>query len=318
MGKYLKENYLYSLLLLIALISLFGAIVYRIYALNMLGIILSLGLALVVFIIVQFFLFAKHNKNLLTSQYKFNNNIKEVSRPFSRLTNILLIIGYVLFFIICFYFLFKSQTTSALISPWQVISNYFFITYALATAFLLIILTKKIKFSLFLISLHYFLSFSIALFIYKIGYGFDPFIHQATVDLIAKTGEVLPKPFYYLGQYSLTVILHKITSLALIWLDKLLVPVLASVFLPLVLFNFLKKWVKDTKSILLILLTLLILPFTPFILTTPQNLAYLFLILTVFCGLTCFSKVELIITYLFAFTTLAIHPIAGIPALLFS
>ncbi|MFH1427103.1 MAG: hypothetical protein ABIG60_01065 [Patescibacteria group bacterium] len=318
MGKYLKENYIYSFLLLIALISLFGAIIYRIYALNKLGIILGLSLALFVFIIVQIFLFAKYKIYLLSYHNKFNDYKKETKQIVSRLPNISLVLGYFLLFILNFYLLYKSQTTEAIISPWQVIPNYFFLAYALATAFLLIILIKKIKFSLLLISLHYFLSFSIALFIYKIGYGFDPFIHQATVDLIAKTGEVLPKPFYYLGQYSLIVILHKITSLSLIWLDKLLVPVLASVFLPLVLFNFLKKWFKDTKSLLIILLTLLILPFTPFILTTPQNLSYLFLILTVFCGLTCLSKVELTITYLFAFTTLAIHPIAGIPALLFS
>ncbi|MBU4014939.1 hypothetical protein KJ878_01920 [Patescibacteria group bacterium] len=172
--------------------------------------------------------------------------------------------------------------------------------------------------NIILISLHYFLSFSICWIVYKIGYGFDQFIHQATMDLIDKAGEVHPKPFYYLGQYSLIIILHKITFISIEWLNKLLVPALAAVYLPAAIYHALTKWFEDKKTNLLLIITLLIFPFSFFILTTPQNLAYLLLILIIFLGLTCSNVFELLIIYLLAITALAIQPIAGIPAILFA
>ncbi|MDD4332825.1 MAG: hypothetical protein PHT51_01820 [Patescibacteria group bacterium] len=162
------------------------------------------------------------------------------------------------------------------------------------------------------------MSFSVALIVYKIGYGFDPFIHQATLDLIDKKGLVDPKPFYYLGQYSLEIIAHKIIGISIVNIDKFLVPVLASILLPCSLFIFLKKWFENTRNILLVILSLLIIPFSFFIVTTPQNLAYLFLILTILYGLICSSIVELIIVFIFALASLVAHPIAGIPALFFA
>ena len=207
----------------------------------------------------------------------------------------------------------------ALISPWEVIPNYFFLIYAILTFILLIALpTSRTRLSLFFISLHYFLTLAVAVIVYKIGYGFDPFIHQATERLISETGAVMPKPFYYLGQYSLIVIFYKITTLSLVWLDKLLVPFLTAIFLPSAIWQFLSKWFDNKKNNLLTLVVILILPISLFIITTPQNLAYLFLILTILYGLTCSNMPELAATYLLAITSFFIHPIAGIPAILFT
>ncbi|MCG2698594.1 hypothetical protein L6307_05930, partial [Candidatus Parcubacteria bacterium] len=233
---------------------------------------------------------------------------------------------YFLLLTSCFYVLLTHQTEQSIISPWQVLPNYFFIFYGLATAVLIMIIAKRpgnniaIKqySPIILISLHYFLSFSICWIVYKIGYGFDQFIHQATMDLIDKAGEVHPKPFYYLGQYSLIIILHKITFISIEWLNKLLVPALAAVYLPAAIYHALTKWFEDKKTNLLLIITLLIFPFSFFILTTPQNLAYLLLILIIFLGLTCSNVFELLIIYLLAITALAIQPIAGIPAILFA
>jgi len=311
--KYLKNNLTYSFIILISLISFFGAVVYRLYSLNNIGLIISLVLAVIIFIILLFHLKSK-------SKNQPNHNFKPTQKPQQK--NILyhiLFTFYFLLFTFSLYVLFKSQTAQSLISPWQVVPNYFFLLYGLATAILfLLIIKQSSNRAIILISLHYFLSFSIALIVYKIGYGFDPFIHQATVDLISETGAVEPKPFYYLGQYSLILILHKITTLSIIWLDKLLVPLLASLFLPLALFRFLQKWFTSAKVNLLLILALLILPFSFFILTTPQNLAFLFLLLVILFGLICSNTAELAIIYLFALTALVIHPLAGIPALLFT
>ncbi|MFH1522653.1 MAG: hypothetical protein ABIE43_02425 [Patescibacteria group bacterium] len=288
------------------------------------GIVISLFLAIISFILLQLYSKIIHKPFFCDDGLTYNN-----MPPDKKHTAIyyILFTAYCLLFTVSIYILFKSQTTEAIISPWQVIPSYFFLFYGLATAIIITIILhgsnnlaiKQFNYlTIFLISLHYFLSFSIALIIYKIGYGFDPFIHQATVDLINKTGAVEPKTFYYLGQYSLVVILHKITTLSLVWLDKLLVPILAAIFLPITFFQFLEKWFKDKTTNFLLLITLLLLPFSFFIVTNPQNLAFLFLIITIFLGLACSSTTELIIVYLLALTSLVIHPLAGIPALLFA
>ncbi len=326
MNQKIKINYysiLQSILILICLISFFGAIVYRLYSLNNLGVAISLILSIAIFIIIQRFYTANNTqKTKITNfipQYSAGSNFKNLlltSLPARALATA----GYFLLLTSLFCILFTNQTTQAIISPWQIVPTYFFALYTLATAILVIIIIKQKNNNgtIFLISLHYFLSFSVCWIVYKIGYGFDPFIHQATMDLIDKTGSVEPKPFYYLGQYSLIVILHKITALPIVWLDKLLVPILAAMYLPIILYKVLIKWFEDKRSIILTVLFLLILPFSFFIVTTPQNFAYLLLLLTILLGLTCSNIVGLIIIYLLALTALIIQPIAGIPALLFA
>ncbi|MFH1661826.1 MAG: hypothetical protein ABIA02_01900 [Candidatus Falkowbacteria bacterium] len=299
-----------QILIFLSLISFSGAIVYRLYALNNIGVIISVILAIIVFFIIQRFK-PKSNSPLVTHSPQLATHNKKI--------NFLLIAIYSLLVTSCFFILFKNQTTSAIISPWQVIPNYFFVFYALATSILIFIAIKyQNKLTIFLIIAHYFLSFSVALIIYKIGYGFDPFIHTATMDLIDKTGSVSPKPFYYLGQYSLIIILHKITFIKIALLNKLLVPALASIYIPIILYHALSGWLENNKINILLIISSLILPFPFFISTTPQNLSYLFLIITILLGIKCASIYDLIIIYLLSLTALVTQPIAGIPAICFS
>lgn len=303
-------------LIFLCLISIFGAIIYRVYSLNKIGVIITLILAVISFFIIL------RSDNIRNKTIKRENNKTNLKMS---IIDLLSVICYVLCVIFCFYILFSHRATGAIISPWQVIPSYFFLVYGLATAILTVIIVRSdetIKqfsnLAIFLLILHYFLSFSVALIIYKIGFGFDPFIHQATVDLINKTGAVLPKPFYYLGQYALLVITHKITAVSLVWLDKLLVPILASVYLPLTLSQALQKKFSDKKSALLTILMVLILPLSFLVVATPQNFAYLLLVLVIILGLACENTYDFIVIYAIALAAVAFHPIAGIPAILFS
>ncbi len=324
----IKINYYstpFYALIFLALISFFGAVVYRVYSLNNIGVAISLILAIISFFIIQ--RFKTGNKKQVTCNIKrvITNTERNTVIKKIKLINLLLVACYLLLVLSLFYILFTSQTTESIISPWQVMPNYFFIVYGLATAVLVFTIlrinnaptTYKLQ-ATSLIIIHYFLSFSIVLIIYKIGYGFDSFIHQATVDLINKTGSVEPKPFYYLGQYSLVVILHKITTLPLIWLDKLLAPLLAAIYLPITLWRVFKKLFADNKSSLLLILTVLILPFSFLIATTPQNFAYLLLLIIILLGLACKNIYDLIIIYVLALTAAVFQPIAGIPAIMFA
>jgi hypothetical protein len=300
------------LLLFLALLIIFGAGVYYIYALNWGGIIIILFLTLSSFYWLTKYLFPKPKnvKNYLTLNKK----------------EIIWFLLYLLFFGLAIYILEISKTGLALISPWQVVSWRFFFLYLLASLILILVLIKKTVSpteKIILISLHYFLSLSVAIIVYKIGYGFDPFIHQATMELIDKKGLVTPKPPYYLGEYGLIIVLHKLSGLSLYFLNKILVPALTAIFLPLNFYRFLKNINPDGETAetkpgaakFLSVLFLLALVFSPFIVTTPQNLTYLFLILTIFTGL---SGDRQFLTWLLALSVLAIHPLTGLPALIWS
>ncbi|MCK5212117.1 hypothetical protein KAJ89_05430 [Candidatus Parcubacteria bacterium] len=172
--------------------------------------------------------------------------------------------------------------------------------------------------ALFSIFLFYFLIFSIAIIVFPLGFGFDPFVHQATLELIAENGAVSPKPLYYLGEYSLLTIINKIPFVSLSLLHFYLVPLLAAIFIPATLYLALRKWLRSKQTILLSALALLIIPFGILIFTTPQNLAFLFLILIIILSLKSNSWPDLILVYALALAALATHAIAGIPAVLFA
>lgn len=309
--KYLNlEHITDSALVLICSISIFGGLVYRIYALNNLGVIISLILAIIAFFIIQYFY-------LISNKYTRHQAPVKPEKARYKLINFILYILYFILLAACFFILLKHGTQNSIVSPWQVAPNYFFIFYFLTALSLIANTIFNKKFALPLIITFYFLSFSAALIVYRLGYGYDSFIHQATEKLIAQTGAVSPKPFYYLGQYGLIVILNKLASLPIIMLDKILLPLLAAVFLPIALWRALKNWLHADSLNSILILAALIIGFPFLIVTTPQNLAYVFLLLTILCGLSCKNYYDFSVIFLLAAAAAIIHPLAGIPALLF-
>ncbi len=304
----------YYPLLIISLLSLYGAVVYRLYKLNYAAIFL-----IIISTAITFILLNKAKKSNV--EQKRSSLRHTLSTVHCSLLTILLIIIYCSLLTVNLIILIKSATTVSIISPWQAVPWYFFLTYTLATA-ILIFTFYFLRFTFYvlplaLIALHFLLTISVALVIYTIGFGFDPFIHQATEKLIAAQGSVDPKPFYYLGQYALIVILHKLTFIPIIWLDKLLVPVLTAIFLPYALFRAVKSLGADTRVALLSILFTLIFPFSAFIVTTPQNLANIFLLLIILLNITQSNLYLLRFAAILALATAAIHPLSGIPAILF-
>ena len=297
-------------LLLTSLTTIFGAFIYYIYKLNTLGIIISLFLAIISF----FFLY----KALISKEAKIIDNRLILNKK----EYIYLLIFFCLFLYLIYY-LFSIRSSRPLISPWELVNSRFFVLYALSALILVFtVLSQKISaiWKIILISFFYFLNFCVALMVYKIGYGFDPFIHQAAMELIDKQGYILPKTPYYLGEYSLIIILHKISGLSIYFLNKFLLPFLGAFFIPISFFKFLKsqrnkinsETPQSTNSKFITIIFLLIFGFSPFILSTPQNLTYLFLILTILLGLSRSNPIWILIL---SIATVFIHPLSGIPAL---
>ncbi len=292
--------------------SIFGTIVYYLYRLNYFGVIISLILSILAL------LFSKKFLNL-EQTINENNNDKNLEKKDYFYLSI-----YALSYLILLLILFLSRSDKALVSPWQVVNQSFFYFYAIASLLLFIVLKQKrinSKTKIFLLSAHYFISFAVTLIVYKIAYGFDPFIHQASLELIADKGQILPKTPYYIGAYSIIIIINKLFALPISLLNKIIVPVLSAIFLPLATYRFLNHANRATdtdkhqknKINLLTILFLLILTFSPLTLNTPQNLSYLFLILTV---LSALSGDKLQRTALLALTSTAIHPLSGLAALM--
>lgn len=219
---------------------------------------------------------------------------------------------------IAFLLVTQGQTVEAIRSPWESVPSLFFVVFFFASLTLAALAYQKSRrLTLFAGVLHTFVAASVALTIYQLGYGFDPFIHQKVEELILQFGSVLPKTPYYLGQYALVTIISRFTHVLPNVIDRFLVPLGYATVFPL-----LAVWIaeratekKQTFATFAIFVPLLI-PFAPFINTTPQGLSYLFAVSTV-SALFAWRAGVLSVwpAVLGVLATLAIHPVSGIPVL---
>jgi len=231
-----------------------------------------------------------------------------------------LIIIYLIFYLIEFFLVFKNRSAGIIASPWQLISKSFFVLFGLETFLLLLISywNKKNNLPVILLILHTLLMSGVALIIYQIGYGYDPFLHLASEKLLLETGTITPKPLYYIGAYSIIIFLKNISQLPLDFLNKALLPISFSILLPAGLTLFLDSFKIKRKFLIFASLAALAVPLTYFINTTPQGLTNLLSLLIIFLSFPVLKR-QLSIYYLLllALITLAIHPLFGVPLTLF-
>ena len=300
-------KFLFGLLFLMLISSLIGTAAFYFWFLNELAYIFILAITpLLLFFIVK--------KTPLV--FDFNFKIKKLD---PRL--VLLSVFYITIYIILWYLLYSSQTEGSIRTPWEALPEQFFFLYFLATLVLMVLIKfSKGSIGLFLIIAHSFLSLSATWIIYQIGFDYDPFIHRTNVDLILANGTLLPKPFYYIGQYSIIIFLYQLLQISSEYLDKLLVPLLAAVYLPATIYYSFRDNFKVKKNLLLlVIVATLIFPFTNFIVTTPQALANFFFYITILLSLyyITHSKASVWPIGLLVLMTISIHPLSGIPLFFF-
>lgn len=299
---------------LISLLIIYSAIIYFLYSLDSLGIFISIFLSIISFILlIKYKLLPKADKELVLEKRVFRS-LKNPQK--------LAIISYFLFILAGFLELIESATTNSLISPWEVVSSYFFIFYILSLLLLILIIRNQWlneRQNSLLVTMQLLLSLLVAAIVYKIGYGFDAHIHQATMEIIAQEGIITPKTPYYIGQYGFLVILSKLSGISLFLLNKFLVPIVAALILPKLIFNLIKQIAKNEEHIVVANWISVIMAtsfsFSLFFLSTPQNFSYIFLLLSLFTGLSDKTATR---PFIFALAAAAIHPISGIPALIWS
>ncbi len=199
------------------------------------------------------------------------------------------------------------SVNQAIRTPWHAVPviaiSALALSFTIAIALLWRERTALLGTTLFAASL--FSLFAMAAVIYPLGYGFDPFLHRATITHILEHGTITPKPLYYIGEYALELMAVKLGSLPLMSVNTLLVPFLAAVgTVGVALTN---KKTASTSNFALA--ALLLLPMSAFVQTTPQALAFLF---TAWCVLAPTQKTAL--PALFAMAAIFTHPLAGIPS----
>jgi MFS family permease len=221
---------------------------------------------------------------------------------------------YLVMLAILIYTAYQTRTGEALRSFWQLLPKYWLLLYFLSTVWLICgnFYRKHSGWRLLNI-LHVNFTLALAFIIYRFGYGFDPFIHQATEQAIFTDGIINPKQPYYAGYYALTVILAKLFgNLPSFW-DKLMIFIAFNgVTLPF-FWNWLKKLNSQNYGWLLILFFLI--PFSLFISPTPQAMANLFSLALIFALLS--ENVHWLNQAGLMAAILLIHPLSGIPIFFF-
>jgi hypothetical protein len=280
-----------DLLLIISLISLFGAIVYWFYNLTWLGQIIAWLLV----VITYFIIYRKRRQS--KEKKRLGGQINWVSWPLLAST-----IGLL-------FYLHQQQSAAALQSPWTEISWLFWLAYYLVAVIGLWLIKSGRRISLITLIAWWLVAYGIVSLVYFSAFGFDPFVHQATEKTIIAQGQIEPKTPYYLGQYALIISLKRLTNLSVGLLERFLLPGLIALFIPWLIMAWLKSHDLGRRigSLLIWLWPLFSWPI--FIVTTPQNCAYFFLIITVLNA--TMSKVNQPLLWSSALASLVCQPLAG-------
>ncbi len=143
----------------------------------------------------------------------------------------------------------------------------------------------------------------VAPLVYRVGFGFDGFLHVASEQIVERTGTLSPKPPYYIGQYAATTWLARRLDLPLVAVDRWLAPIAAALLIPAGVA--LRRRGRGVWGMAL-------LPLAAFVATTPQSLAYILGLVAVL------GAAEWAVLLPFAAWSLTTHPLAGLPLALFA
>ncbi len=311
------SSMLYSIALIIslvaALVSAIGGVVYFAWNLAFPAMAIVLALALSAAAVIFKLLFAKREK--ISTAGPIEAKVIDAAVAKSKLWSLGLIPVFGLA-AVCLVLLIRNQTDAAINTPWKQVPQLFWVSLAAASAAGAALLLRARAQVSFLVGLALLgVGATVAAIIFKIGYGYDPFIHTAAEQHILNFGLIAPKTIYYAGQYALVTIISSFTRLPIRLVDIWLLPVLAPLSIAGTICYAAKKKAMSVGPVMAGLL--MILPLGAFIDTTPFGLAALYCLLSAITGLAANDDKNMkIITWIFAAAALLTHPIAGVPAII--
>ena len=298
-----------GLILISSYISLAYTLIYHVYQVNLW---VFLFLLLSIPIIIELLSLKLH------SQHYYLTGLDLSKLGLNNLRNIILPTVVFLIDAVLFIALFKKASLGLIRSPWEILNYKFWALFILSNILLIIsLLHKKTAKNIMLISWHFLLMSSIAIILYKIGYGYDSFIHQTALNIINDTGTIQPRLWLYTGQYGISIFFHQISQIDLSTANKILLPLFFSLLWPSSIFYGLRygfKWSFKASYISTLWSTFVGIGFA--IMTTPQSFSYLLVAFTIFILPEINrKKISLYFLWTVAAMTLTIHPLSGIPLL---
>lgn len=221
--------------------------------------------------------------------------------PFSRFKIPLFCIG-ILSLVVLLFSAAAHPVTSATRSLWLLFSPAHIFLLGITSLCAVLLFHLSVRLSALLGALTVGCAASLAAILFPLGFGFDPFLHRATLTHIIEFGTITPKPFYYIGAYSLELFGNLLLHVPLFLLDVFFAPVGLAIL----------TWIS-LRSRTLHPVALCLLPLAAFVSTTPQAIGFLWIFATV---LALRLKIPKTYALLFAVAAFVAHPLAGVPALI--
>ncbi len=213
-----------------------------------------------------------------------------------------------------FFLMMRSRTLSSAVTPWSLMPAISFVIYGVLICISMASIIYSDRAGWKRLIPAYALSLCVLAIIFPLGYGFDPFIHHATEQLLLTHNTIQPRPFYYVGYYSLVVWLVRIVHIPLANANTYLNLILCAVLVPLAASSGLRYIGREKKFSLIAALSILLLPYAYMVQSTPQAASYLLALLFMFTALHYATDVLPWWPLAgIAITATAMHPLTGIP-----
>ncbi|MFH1430054.1 MAG: hypothetical protein ABIG71_00850 [Candidatus Uhrbacteria bacterium] len=173
----------------------------------------------------------------------------------------------------------SAATTESIRSPWSVVlTSAFFALYGLTTFITILIALRSQRAAALGTAAALAVGSLVALLVYPIGFGFDHFLHSAAERILFDVGSISPPPYFYSAHYGPVLLLAQL-GIPLTIADRILAPFLVLVVLVPLLAATLRTLLPNRPTVIGITVLLLV-PFLPFVVSTPQSTSYVFGLVT--------------------------------------
>lgn len=223
--------------------------------------------------------------------------------------------------IILLFLLFLARTDAPLVSPWNLFGFEPFPLLGIGIVAAMLAARERDDDLPMLVWMLVCLSaLSVSAIVYAIGFGFDPFLHRAAEQALVDTGVVEPVRLLYSGQYVLTAALHHLTAWPMRLIDIWMVPMAASVWLPIVaIVGFERGWNLSRRQARMWWIGILAIPFMLATFTVPFTVTYVFFLgmMVAYPLLVQADSLRFFIVGCAFVAATLFHPLLAFPMLLF-
>lgn len=225
---------------------------------------------------------------------------------------------------VSFLIVLLARTGSGIQHVWEAISPIFWITFPVSLLSLLYILQRKTidsKVKILFSSAFAFLIFGLNFMVYKHGYGADPLTYVGTMKRVFEIGGYALKTYVLakVGYFALGVTVARSSAMTihhLSWIHRLIIPFLASVYIPFFTYQIMCSLTKENPTFISVISSI----FSPLLcfisLPLSKSLAFVFLLSTLYFSIQLFRREsrtakDLIQMILVALATVLLDPTVG-------